>query len=159
MPARTCSHFKLFLGVMCAFASLASAASGFKSIFQTSKAATPDIQRAADLHRTGKTNVRGLCSHNDVQQDYSWMDVVIVMVAPVCTTKEVVSTLRYNFQFRRVFFIVKDERFCPYLREMAEDGYVVCLDENKVLPGVTHKSLYAESDGLIRNSQQSNRVG
>ena len=134
-------------------------ASSFVSLLPSKSGTHTDVQRAADLHRTGKTNVRGLCSHNDVQQDYSWMDVVIVMVAPVCTTKEVVSTLRYNFQFRRVFFIVKDERFCPYLREMAEDGYVVCLDENKVLPGVTHKSLYAESDGLIRNSQQSNRVG
>ncbi|GHP07922.1 hypothetical protein PPROV_000666400 [Pycnococcus provasolii] len=69
-------------------------ASSFVSLLPSKSGTHTDVQRAADLHRTGKTNVRGLCSHNDAQQDYSWMDVVIVMVAPVCTTKEVVSTLK-----------------------------------------------------------------
>ena len=128
-------------------------------LFGSSGGGATEVTRVQDKHRAGVSEVSGLCHADDVRQDYSWMDVVIVMVAPVCTTKEVVSTLRYNFQFRRVYFIVKDERFCPYLREMADDGYIVCLDENKVLPGVTHSSLMKESDGLIKNSQQSNRVG
>ena len=83
------------------------------------------------------------------------MDAVIVMVAPVCTTYRVVQMLVLNFSFRHIYFVVKSSEYCPYLEGLHPTA--ICLDENKVLPGVTYKSLAARSQNLKKFQGISNR--
>lgn len=46
------------------------------------------------------------------------MDAVIVMVAPVCTTYQVVQMLNLNYNLRRIYFVVKSDKYCPYLESL-----------------------------------------
>ena len=93
------------------------------------------------------------------QVDYHDMDVVIVMVAPVCTTRQIVQRLNYHYNFRRIYFIVKSKEYCPFLKSL--DDSIICLDENTVIPGVTYSSLAAAGAGLKQAGmkQGTNRVG
>ena len=91
--------------------------------------------------------------------DYSDVDVVIVMVAPVCTTRQIVQRLNYHYSFRRIYFIVKSAEYCPFLKSL--DDSIICLDENTVLPGVSYAALAAAGEGLKKQGMKegSNRVG
>ena len=91
--------------------------------------------------------------------EYTDMDVVIVMVAPVCTTQQVVERLNFHYHFRKIYFVVKQVEICPYLRSLAKN--IICLDENEVIPGVTYSSLSERGEKLkqIGQKEGSNRVG
>ena len=91
--------------------------------------------------------------------DYSDVDVVIVMVAPVCTTRQIVQRLNYHYNFRRIYFIVKSVEYCPFLKSL--DDSIICLDENAVLPGVSYAQLAAAGEGLrkVGLKEGTNSVG
>ena len=94
-----------------------------------------------------------------LKTEYTDMDVVIVMVAPVCTTQQVVERLNFHYHFRKIYFVVKQVEICPYLRSLAKN--IICLDENEVIPGVTYSSLSERGEKLkqIGQKEGSNRVG
>jgi len=91
--------------------------------------------------------------------NYDHVDVVVVMVSPVCVTQQTIKLLRFNFNFRNLYYIVKHTQFCPYLESI--DPTVKCVDENDVLPGVSYKELQAEgvSDNIKRGQGNNNRIG
>jgi len=98
-------------------------------------------------------------SNEHHKTEYHDMDVVIVMVAPVCTTQQVVERLNFHYHFRKIYFVVKQTEICPYLQSLAKN--IICLDENKVIPGVTYASLAQRGEKLkqIGQKEGSNRVG
>jgi len=105
-----------------------------------------------------RSEVRQLCeAHGSPPSNYSNIDVVVVMVAPVCVTQQTIKLLRYNFNFRHLYYIVKHVEFCPYL--LSIDDSVRCVDENTVLPGVSYKALQDVSGDIKKNQGIHNRVG
>jgi len=114
------------------------------------------IQPATDL----RNEKRQLCEAGGLPQfNYSHVDVVVVMASPVCVTQQTIKLLRFNFNFRNIYYVVKHVEFCPYLESI--DPAVICVDENKVIPGVSYDALRAPgvSDNIIKNQGINNRVG
>eukprot|EP00242_Pyramimonas_sp_CCMP2087_P010876 CAMPEP_0198202848 /NCGR_PEP_ID=MMETSP1445-20131203/6077_1 /TAXON_ID=36898 /ORGANISM="Pyramimonas sp., Strain CCMP2087" /LENGTH=398 /DNA_ID=CAMNT_0043873969 /DNA_START=265 /DNA_END=1461 /DNA_ORIENTATION=+ len=114
------------------------------------------MQSASDM----RNEKRQLCEPSGLPLfNYSHVDVVVVMASPVCVTQQTIMLLRFNFNFRKIFYIVKHKEFCPYLESIDEN--VICVDENTVIPGVSYTSLLAPgiSDNLIKHQGINNRVG
>ncbi|KAK3287903.1 hypothetical protein CYMTET_4608 [Cymbomonas tetramitiformis] len=144
----------------------------FLSIVLTfSESAKSDFYLPTFVSQTGVTTavrpnpdstseVRALCEPSGIPQfNYSHVDVVVVMLSPVCVTQQTVKLLRFNFNFRNLIYVVKYKEFCPYLLSL--DDSVRCLDENDVLPGVSYKTLSAPgmSDNIKKLQGDNNRIG
>uniref|UniRef100_A0A7S0R9K3 Glycosyltransferase n=1 Tax=Pyramimonas obovata TaxID=1411642 RepID=A0A7S0R9K3_9CHLO len=149
------------LGVLVSFLCCAPCRAGFTDTFRvpsvtlfSKSGESKPIQPKTDL----RDESRQLCENNGIQRfNYSHVDVVVVMVAPVCVTQQTIKLLRFNFNFRRLYYIVKHKQFCPYLESIDEN--VICLDENEVIPGVSYSALKAAGEGIIEFQGINNRIG
>eukprot|EP00232_Nephroselmis_pyriformis_P018710 CAMPEP_0182884444 /NCGR_PEP_ID=MMETSP0034_2-20130328/18999_1 /TAXON_ID=156128 /ORGANISM="Nephroselmis pyriformis, Strain CCMP717" /LENGTH=336 /DNA_ID=CAMNT_0025017645 /DNA_START=176 /DNA_END=1183 /DNA_ORIENTATION=- len=145
-----------------ALATLSSFAQGLRLpvLFSSDSGVTERIPAALRHEREGDQHeaiTPCLSPLRHPPMNYSTVDVVVVMVAPACTTAQAVRLLKYHFNFRRVIYIVKSPVYCPWITGIAEG--VECLDENKVIPGLTYEGLARKSGVIKKHQGVNNRVG